>query len=518
MRMADGTEVALHDGMRVPVDARILTDKGAAIILQADGVPAVILGQNTDMLVTSELAQAHPVPADHAVAAPADPVATQVLAALDAGPDPFSVLDPTAAVLTGGGGGGASFTRLASIIEPVTPLDLAYPRPGVETPEFVQLGGAVADAEALAAGAGGSAGGNDGGDGGDDCGCGDKEVPPDADRVQNNLVDHGWAGGASSIYGKESGGNNLAGDYEVGMTIGHGTVDKHAGDDLIYGGGKDAAGNNLYGDYLVSSAVVSSGGDLELNISGGKDALCDSSGSGSQLYGDFVRIGAVQAFDGDVAVHIKGGSDTIQGGDGGGNVIYGDRVEIGGLQSANGHQASVHVVLGNDVIQGGSGDDTIYGDHVSGANQAGVTVEGGNDTLRGGAGNDTLWGGYGDDTFVWKLGDQGTTGNAAVDTIKDFGTGIDHLGQDTLNLSDLLKGHAQGSDLTEYLDIQGDGHATIIDVKVNADGSVADHVTQRIVIDNVDLTAGHANLNTPEGQADLINSLIQQGKLNVDHH
>src|SRR5690606_21828538 len=104
------------------------------------------------------------------------------------------------------------------------------------------------------------------------------------------------------------------------------------------------------------------------------------------------------------------------------------------------------------------------------------------------------------------------------DTIKDFGTGIDHLGQDTLDLSDLLKGHAQGSDLTEYLDIQGDGHATIIDVKVNADGSVADHVTQRIVIDNVDLTAGHANLNTPEGQADLINSLIQQGKLNVDHH
>ena len=102
MRMADGTEVALHDGMRVPVDARILTDKGASIILQADGVPAVILGQNTDMLVTSELAQAHPVPADHAVAAPADPVATQVLAALDAGQDPFSVLDPTAAVLTGG--------------------------------------------------------------------------------------------------------------------------------------------------------------------------------------------------------------------------------------------------------------------------------------------------------------------------------------------------------------------------------------------------------------------------------
>ncbi|MGB5807253.1 hypothetical protein, partial [Castellaniella sp.] len=80
MRTSDGTLIALHEGMRVPVDARILTDKGASVILQADGVPAVILGQNTDMLVTSELAQADPTPADHAVTAPADVVADQVLA------------------------------------------------------------------------------------------------------------------------------------------------------------------------------------------------------------------------------------------------------------------------------------------------------------------------------------------------------------------------------------------------------------------------------------------------------
>lgn len=72
---------------------------------------------------------------------------TQVLAALDAGQDPFAVLDPTAAVLTGGGGGGDSFTRLSSVIETTTPLGLAYPRPGVETPEFVQLGGVAATAD-----------------------------------------------------------------------------------------------------------------------------------------------------------------------------------------------------------------------------------------------------------------------------------------------------------------------------------------------------------------------------------
>ncbi|WP_343819724.1 retention module-containing protein, partial [Castellaniella daejeonensis] len=152
MRASDGTLVALHEGMRVPVNAHIMTDEGASVTLQASGVPPVIVGQNTDMLVTEDLAAAQPQPADNAVTPPADPVVDQVLAALDAGQDPFAILDPTAAVLTGGGGGGASFTRLASITEATTPLGLAYPRPGVETPEFVQLGGAAAAADAVPAG------------------------------------------------------------------------------------------------------------------------------------------------------------------------------------------------------------------------------------------------------------------------------------------------------------------------------------------------------------------------------
>jgi len=147
VRNADGQLIALHEGMRVPVNAHIMTDEGASVTLQATGVPPVIVGQNTDMLVTEDLAAAHPQPADNAVTPPADPVADQILAALDAGQDPFAILDPTAAVLTGGGGGGDSFTRLASITETTTPLGLAYPRPGVETPEFVQLGGVAATAD-----------------------------------------------------------------------------------------------------------------------------------------------------------------------------------------------------------------------------------------------------------------------------------------------------------------------------------------------------------------------------------
>src|SRR5690606_13675235 len=69
--------------------------------------------------------------------------------ALQAGQDPFDVLDPTAAVMQGGGGddGGSSFTRLAAVIETTTPLGLEYPRPVMPGVEDVRLGGAAAGEE-----------------------------------------------------------------------------------------------------------------------------------------------------------------------------------------------------------------------------------------------------------------------------------------------------------------------------------------------------------------------------------
>ncbi|MBN9403758.1 MAG: retention module-containing protein, partial [Burkholderiales bacterium] len=151
MRASDGTLVALREGMRVPADAHILTEEGASVTLQADGTPPVVIGENTDMVVTDDIAAAQPQPAEHAVTPPTADVAGQVLAALQAGEDPFEILDPTAAVLFGGEGGGFNFTRLASVLETTSPLGLAYPRPGVETPEFVQLGGVAATADDTAA-------------------------------------------------------------------------------------------------------------------------------------------------------------------------------------------------------------------------------------------------------------------------------------------------------------------------------------------------------------------------------
>ncbi|HET8596649.1 MAG TPA: choice-of-anchor K domain-containing protein [Castellaniella sp.] len=177
------------------------------------------------------------------------------------------------------------------------------------------------------------------------------------------------------------------------------------------------------------------------------------------------------------------------------------------IDNSSSQANTLHGTDGNDALFGGHGSDTLVGGD-------------GNDHLHGGAGNDFLTGGSGDDVFVWKLGDQGSTSVAAVDHVTDFGMASaghpDVNGKDVLDLSDLLQGHASGDDLTQYLHITGNGNATTIDVHVGADGLASAAATQQIVIDNVDLTAGH-DVSSPEGQAALINSLINDGKLKVDH-
>ena len=181
---------------------------------------------------------------------------------------------------------------------------------------------------------------------------------------------------------------------------------------------------------------------------------------------------------------------------------------------------------GNDTLDGGAGNDTLYG-------------QGGNDTLIGGAGNDTLIGGEGYDTFVWKLGDQAenaSLGLIPADQVEDFGRGntydglsdTDKTHQDVLDLSDLLQGeqthvivHPDGSvtgDLTQYLRVSVQDGSTVIDV--NSQGAFngsSSNPDQKITLQGVDLNPGNTHdLATHDGQQDLINSLIQEGKLKVD--
>ncbi len=118
----------------------------------------------------------------------------------------------------------------------------------------------------------------------------------------------------------------------------------------------------------------------------------------------------------------------------------------------------------DDVLSGGEGDDILYG-------------QGGDDTLIGGLGNDILVGGDGDDLFQWV--DQPFQGD--VDTISDFALGEDHL-----DISQLLPTENNMSDLLEHIAIEkvdnGGGDKDLV-ITISEDASNSGQ-TQTIVLDN----------------------------------
>ncbi|WP_164461406.1 Calx-beta domain-containing protein [Alcaligenes faecalis] len=145
MRTSDGSKVAIKEGMRVPVNAEIITETGAFVELEIPGGPPMTISDNREFLLSDDIAQTDVDPAVAVLANPDDPAIAAVLAALEAGNDPFAQLDPTAAVLTGGGEGGSSFVRLVSIVETTRPLALEYPKPGVSGTELPRFGGGGGD-------------------------------------------------------------------------------------------------------------------------------------------------------------------------------------------------------------------------------------------------------------------------------------------------------------------------------------------------------------------------------------
>ncbi|MCT9812907.1 retention module-containing protein, partial [Acidovorax sp. Be4] len=129
IRAADGSLTVIHQGMRIPVDAEIVTASGSSMQLQADGMPPLTVGENQATVLTADLFMP-PTPSEAAVAVPPDAATIALVAAINAGQDPFAQLDPTAAVLTGGGDAGGSFVRLTSVLELTSPLGLAYGQSG----------------------------------------------------------------------------------------------------------------------------------------------------------------------------------------------------------------------------------------------------------------------------------------------------------------------------------------------------------------------------------------------------
>jgi Ca2+-binding RTX toxin-like protein len=137
----------------------------------------------------------------------------------------------------------------------------------------------------------------------------------------------------------------------------------------------------------------------------------------------------------------------------------------------------------DDKLSGGDGSDILYG-------------QGGDDVLDGGLGDDFLFGGEGEDALIGGIGDDILTGDEGddlfkwvdepfqddVDTITDFALGEDHL-----DISELLPNESSMFDLLEHITIEkvdnGSGDKNlVITISENTDNTGQ---PQTIVLDNV---------------------------------
>ncbi|MBC8058776.1 MAG: type I secretion C-terminal target domain-containing protein, partial [Rhizobiales bacterium] len=198
------------------------------------------------------------------------------------------------------------------------------------------------------------------------------------------------------------------------------------------------------------------------------------------------------------------------------------------------------LVQTGSVLDGGVGNDTLTGNTGSDLLRGGV----GNDVLAGGAGadvliggkgNDTMNGGTGHDVFRWSLGDGGSAGTPALDTINGFDN-TNYAG-DRLDLRDLLVGedhlfntitgggatagtnaltiNGNAGNLGDYLHFSSSAGNTVLEISSTggfAGGFNSAAVDQVITITGTNLTAGFASDNA------VITDLLQRGKLVTDGH
>ncbi|CAB3654893.1 retention module-containing protein [Achromobacter kerstersii] len=153
IRNSDGSLTELHQGSKVPAGSDVVTASGATVSLQVENGMPIVIGEGREVAISPDMGGPLADPSEAAVTPPSGTDSDRLLAALQAGRDPFDDLDPTAAIVAGGGdAGGSSFVRLARILETTTPLDLAYPNParGDDTLNRVSGAGATGDGDAAA--------------------------------------------------------------------------------------------------------------------------------------------------------------------------------------------------------------------------------------------------------------------------------------------------------------------------------------------------------------------------------
>ncbi|WP_417511890.1 retention module-containing protein [Methylophaga sp.] len=157
-----------------------------------------------------------------------------------------------------------------------------------------------------------------------------------------------------------------------------------------------------------------------------------------------------------------------------------------------------------ETLDGGSGDDILVGgdgEHILLGGE-------GDDTLVGGGGNDILTGGEGADLFIWNSGDQGSAASPTADVVTDF-NGSEG---DVLDLSDILQGE-ESNDITDYISVAEQGNDVVLSLTPEGDGG---DMTQTITLQNTSIDQLVGSDASGMSNADIINSLITSGQIQVD--
>ena len=278
-------------------------------------------------------------------------------------------------------------------------------------------------------------------------------------------------------------------DTHVPNAVGNDTINGGAGNDIIFGDAPntDALVGNTSGPYGTTGSYGAAG----THNGAGADVL---------YHTDTVPHTGTAATDAQVLAWL--GDPTY-------NYANANSLNIGGDTRG-----------GDDILNGGAGNDLIFG-------------QGGNDTIDGGAGNNTIYGGTGNDTmtggagsgtntFVWLLGDQGTTTTPAVDVITDFKLAPVANGGDVLNLKDLLVGEHDGSvsghssNLSQFLHFENVGGHAVLEIN-HLGATPATTPDQTIVFSNyASVSALATALGALPTDDDIIAKLIANSNLKVD--
>ena len=229
--------------------------------------------------------------------------------------------------------------------------------------------------------------------------------------------------------------NGTAGDDYIVSLSGNDTVDAGGGRDMVAGGDDNDSlsggdgDDDIYGEHGNDSLFGGNGADVLLGGIGndaldggnGDDTLFGGAGS-DRLYSGLGDDEVFGEADNDV-LYSSAGTDLFDGG-AGNDIIYFTAEAIGATINLNNSALNAGSALGDTLvsverISGTNAADILFGD--SAANT--FVGNGGADRLDGGLGADILAGGANSDTFVFTIGQSGTTA-ATLDSISDYAKGL----------------------------------------------------------------------------------------------